>query len=185
MPSHPLADYAGAYLHPGYGTYTIAVERDTLVGTFNGIRTRFAHYHYDTFNGLAGTDDHTFEDAKLTFRTNAKGEISGIETLIEPQVAPQLFERQPDARLRDPAVLARFVGRYLLRADTVSVTLAQTTLTINAPGQPPYVLEAQRNNEFVFRDLKTISVVFKEEGGKVMALETRQPNGVFTAKRID
>jgi CubicO group peptidase (beta-lactamase class C family) len=49
QPSHPLADYAGEYEHPGYGTFKIKAEGDHLKGYYNGHEWPVKHLHYDIF----------------------------------------------------------------------------------------------------------------------------------------
>jgi len=34
-PSHPLADYAGNYQHPGYGPFTVTLDGDRLTAHYN------------------------------------------------------------------------------------------------------------------------------------------------------
>lgn len=49
-PTRPLADYAGEYEHPAYGTLTVVREGDGLVLQWARIRAPLAHFHYDVFH---------------------------------------------------------------------------------------------------------------------------------------
>jgi CubicO group peptidase (beta-lactamase class C family) len=48
-PSHPLADYAGDFEHPGYGILKIKEADGKLTATYNRMEMDVEHYHYDVF----------------------------------------------------------------------------------------------------------------------------------------
>ncbi len=182
-PSHPLADYAGEYSHPGYGTLVIHQdEAGALSMEYNGIRAPLGHWHYDVFNGLENPDDRTFEDMKLTFNTNLKGYIDSISAPFEPAVDLIRFSRRPDRRLSDPAYLTRFEGVYVLGPQTLTVRVRGNLLTLSLPGQPTYELAPEQNDEFNLKGLTGFSIQFRIEEDKALAILS-QPNGVFTAQR--
>ena len=184
-PSHPLADYVGDYADSGYGTLRVALDSGRLVATYNGIRTPLEHWHYDVFNGLRVAADPTFEDMKYSFLGNLKGDIDVALAPFEPFADPINFHRQPDAQLADSTFIARFTGRYALATDTVAIARQGTVLVLTARGQPPFQLVPYRRTEFDLRGLQGFSVVFTtDESGAVTGLTSRQPNGVFTAKRL-
>lgn len=184
-PSHALDDYAGEYHHPGYGVLTIGVEEDRLVATFHGIATPLEHWHYDVFNGQRNPADPTFADMKYNFRTNVKGDIDAVAAPFEPAVAPIVFERLPDRRLRDPGYLTRFEGRYALANDTVAVALKGNSLTLTQRGAPVRTLDPDRGSEFNLRGLTGYSVEFvMDQAGVVTGARFKQPNGVFEARRV-
>lgn len=184
-PSHPLADYAGDYVDPGYGTLAVTLDSGHLVATFNGIRTSLEHWHYDVFNGLRNPADPTFEDMRYAFTGNLKGDIDAVSAPFEPSVDPIVFHRQPDAQLRDSTYITRFTGRYALATDTFTVVRQGSVLVLNVRGQPPYELAPYRRTEFDLKGLQGFSLVFTLDAqGGVTGLVSRQPNGVFTAKRL-
>ncbi len=187
-PSHPIADYAGTYEHPGYGTLAIVAgdgER-ALTLTFNGITAPLAHWHYDVWNGADTDGDPTFEDQKLLFRSDYDGQIAAVESPLEVRSAPIVFNKRPPARLFDPEVLARFAGTY---ADETGqrerFELAGNVLTLHIAGQPAYTLEPQVSGRFGLRGLQGFSVGFEEEDGKVVKAVFYQPNGVFESRRVE
>ena len=182
--SHPLPDYVGDYYHPGYGVLSVGAEEDRLVATYHAIATPLEHWHYDVFNGQRNPADPTFADMKYNFRTNVKGDIDAVAAPFEPMVAPIVFERLPDRRLRDPAYLARFVGRYALTNDTAVVALKGNELTVSLRGQPVRTLDPDRGSEFNLRGLTGFSLEFVVDGvGVVTGARFKQPNGVFEARR--
>jgi CubicO group peptidase (beta-lactamase class C family) len=184
-PSHPLADYAGDYADSGYGTLRIAADSGHLVATYNGIRTALEHWHYDVFSGVRNAADPTFEDMKYAFAGNVKGDIEAVAAPFEPSVDPIVFRRLPDAELRDSTFLERFTGRYALATDTATVVRQGSVLVVNLRGQPSFRLAPYRRTEFDLGGLQGYSVVFAVDStGAVTGLALRQPNGVFTAKRL-
>ncbi len=184
-PSHPLADYAGDYADPGYGTLRIAVDSGHLVATYNGIRTALEHWHYDVFNGLRNPADPTFEDMKYAFTGNVRGDLDAVAAPFEPNVDPIAFRRLPDAELRDSTYIQRFTGRYALATDTVTVVRQGSVLVANLRGQPPRQLVPYRRAEFDLGQLQGYSVVFSVDStGAVTALAIRQPGGVYAARRL-
>lgn len=184
-PSHPLADYAGEYADSGYGTLRVTVDSGHLVAVYNGIRTALEHWHYDVFNGARNPADPTFEDMKYLFAGNAKGDIDVVSAPFEPSVDPIAFRRQPDAQLRDSSFIQRFTGRYVLVTDTVAVVRQGSVLVLNVRGQPGYRLVPYRRAEFDLEGLQGFSLAFTTDAaGTVTGAVVRQPNGVFTARRL-
>jgi hypothetical protein len=184
-PSHPLADYAGDYADSGYGTLRIAADSGHLVATYNGIRTALEHWHYDVFNGLRNPADPTFEDMKYAFTGNVRGDIDAVAAPFEPNVDPIAFRRLPDAQLRDSTFIERFTGRYALATDTVAVIRQGSVLVADMRGQAPRPLVPYRRTEFDLGGLQGYSVVFTVDStDAVTGLAVRQPNGVYTARRL-
>jgi hypothetical protein len=184
-PSRPLAEYAGDYAHPGYGTVRVAADGDRLVATFKGIRTPLEHWHYDVFNGLRNPDDPTFADMKYNFVANLRGDIGGLEAPFEPMVEPAVFARQPDAMLSDSGFVRRLAGRYAMANDTLVVELRGTRLVVKVGNQPPRRLLPYRRTEFDLEGLTGYSMVFTlDSAGRVTEAALRQPSGVYTAKRV-
>lgn len=184
-PSHPLADYVGDYADSGYGTLHITMDGDHLVATYHHIPTTLGHWHYDVFNGTRNPKDPTFADMKYQFRNDLDGNVTEVRAPFEPNVDPIVFHRLPDARLSDPGFLQRFVGHYALVNDTVAITLQGNALVAVVGNQPPYQLVPKRGTEFLLKGVTGFSVAFTmAEDGTVTDAQFRQPNGVFTAKRI-
>jgi CubicO group peptidase (beta-lactamase class C family) len=179
-PSHPLAEYAGDYEHPGYGVMKVALKDGSLAMTFNGITTPFEHWHHDVFNGLKA-EDPVFEDEKLQFGSGLDGEIEVVQMALEPSVKPIVFTKKADARLTDPAYLQRFAGTYALRSDMdATFSLRGRVLVADIKGQPTYELVPVRGTRFAIKGLTGFFVQFKDDA---TAVDFDQPNGIFTARR--
>jgi CubicO group peptidase (beta-lactamase class C family) len=93
-PSHPLADYAGRYHHPGYGTFEIAVRDGGLALVYDGFDLPLSHYHYDVFH----LDPQQLRGAPVSglvqFLTGADGKIERLAVPFESAIAPIVLERQ-------------------------------------------------------------------------------------------
>lgn len=184
-PARKIEEYAGDYEHPGYGTLKVTVKGNALEMTYNGITAPLEHWHYEVWNGAKGGADPTFEDGKLLFQGDMRGNVAAVAAQFEPQVADIVFTKKPDARLSDPAYLARYVGEYELPGPEVfTIALSGNTLTVNVPGQPQYHLVPGLGGEFVLKEVSVISLAFVEDAqGKVTGVNFNQPNGVFFATR--
>ncbi len=182
QPTHPLLAYAGEYEHPGYGVLKIERDNDKLVMTFNNIETLLTHWHYEVFKGLKNPDDATFEDMEIKFTTNFKGMVDAVSAPFELMVDEIVFDRRPDARLSDPAYLARFVGVYELASTEITFELQGDHLILSVPSQPSFKLVPDVSGEFNLEGIAGFSVSFEERDGEITAT-LNQPNGVFELKR--
>ncbi len=103
-PSHPLADYAGAYEHPAYGKAEVQAEGSGLQIRVVGFTVPLEHFHYDIFAapaGLAGPLG-TFSGRRVTFLYNKKGEIDRIAVPLEPAVDDIIFTRVAEKQQPTP-----------------------------------------------------------------------------------
>jgi CubicO group peptidase (beta-lactamase class C family) len=178
-PSHALADYAGEFDHPAYGTLTVAQGKDGLTASLHGLSSPLEHFHYDIFKGT----QEQMKGLKLEFLTNLRGDIDRISVVLEDGVDPIVFKRVPPAAMRDPKFLQAFAGTYELLGQVITVELKGNALTVTVPGQPTYTLVPYLGTEFDLKDLKDYSVRFTMDKDKVTEAVFIQPNGVFAAKR--
>ncbi|MEQ1630845.1 MAG: serine hydrolase [Planctomycetota bacterium] len=183
VPSHALADFAGDYAHDGYGACAIVLTDGVLHLDLHGIRAPLQHWHYDVFRCGHEAANPEIEGQKLQFMTDLEGEVDAVRIVLEPAVEPIRFSRAPDARLRDPQFLARFVGVYDLDSMTASISLEGDRLVAVLPGQR-FHLEPQRGLVFALAGQPGYSVRFVEGAdGAIVAARFRQPEGVFEAVR--
>ena len=186
-PSHPLADYAGRYTDPGYGTLEVRQVGESLEFEINGITTPLEHWHYDVWNGVEIDADPTFADQKLLFRTNVDGLISAVETQLEPRAGAIVFEKGTDPRLFDPEYLERFVGTYETATGTkITIAISGNALTASIPGQPTFTLEPALTGRFALKEVRVVSIGFEvDDAGVVTKALLYQPSGVFEAPRVE
>jgi len=184
-PAHALGEYAGEYEHPGYGILKIELEDKQLIMIFNNIVTPLEHWHYEVFNGLENPSDHTFEDMRIRFVTNMKGDVDAVAAPFDLMVDEIIFKRRPEDRMSDPKYLAGFLGKYEIAGQKITIGLKGNVLTINVPGQPVYELVPDRNDEFNLKGISGFSLKFVINDDDSVTAFFNQPNGVFEAKRID
>jgi hypothetical protein len=183
-PAHKLEDYAGDYYHPGYGDLKVGLKDGRLTFSINGIVSALEHWHYETFNARK-IEDPTFNDSKLTFRTNANGYVSAVEVPVESALDDISFARKPDIRLSDPAWLEKLVGVYDTGTQRVTITIKGTALTASLPGQPGLDLVPTLGGEFFLKQVPQIIISFRfDEKGQVLSADLVQPGGVYEAKRV-
>jgi CubicO group peptidase (beta-lactamase class C family) len=183
-PSHKLDDYVGDYNHPGYGDLKVFLKDGHLAFSINAIVSDLEHWHYETFNAKK-IEDGTFDDSKLTFRTNANGYIAAVEAPVEATLDDISFARKPDAKLSDPAYLKKLEGQYDTGTQRISIILKGTALAASIPGQPQLDLLPSLGGEFVLKQAPQIIVTFHfDEKGQVVSADLIQPGGVYEAKKI-
>lgn len=187
QPSHPLEEYPGEYLHPGYGELRVTADGDQLSVTYNGITAPLEHWHFDVWSGAETEGDPTFEDLRLQFGSDLDGNIAQIRAPLEPSVEPIVFYKKAPARLSDPVFLARLLGRYQLAAQTVEISFSgETTLRARISGQPAYDLVPKLGNRFQLKQVKIITMGFElPEDGPATKIIFFQPDGVYEAERIE
>jgi len=184
-PGHKLEDYAGDYFNPGYGDLKVTLDKGQLAFTYNNITTPLEHWHYETFNGVRAGDP-VFEDTKISFITDANGNVARLEAPFESTLEPIVFDKKPDARLSDAAYLQKFAGKYVLIEQVITISLRGNVLFAAVPGSPDMELVPGLADEFTLKQMKVVSLRFKmDEKGSVTAIELIQPGGIFEAKRTE
>lgn len=182
-PSHPLADYAGAYDDPGYGRLLIEEKGDGLQVRYNALVGPLTHRHYDIF-------EHDFRDqgVKFPFRfvTDALGDVVSVAVPMEPMVKEIVFEKQPPPEMCEPRFLERLTGTYDLSGQAVTVSLKDaTTLQAAISETPVAVLHPRRGTEFRVGDRTGHRIEFTlDETGPAASLRLITPAAVLTAPRL-
>jgi CubicO group peptidase (beta-lactamase class C family) len=187
-PSHTLADYTGVYKNEGYGSIAIYQDKDSLKGSYNGLKFKLKHYHFDYFNFAFAIDEADIDEEnamKGLFTINVKGDIDGLKLPLEASVKDIEFKKETvviDVKKGD---LEQLVGDYELSGATIKIFIkGENTLMMFVPGQPEYQLVPVKENIFNLKIASGFSVRFeKDDKGKVIALYSIQPNGTFKATR--
>jgi CubicO group peptidase (beta-lactamase class C family) len=185
-PSHSKQEFSGKYAHPGYGSFDLVVERDSLFAKFKLTKLWLRHYHYDVFEAFeAKTKVDTTESQLLfNFATNDGGDISTVSIKIEPALDPIEFKRTPIKMDVDKETLEKYAGDYELGGMIAKFYLkGGKTLYLTVPGQPEYELIATDKNKFSIKSLDGFKIEFTENAGKIAEAIFIQPNGTFKAKR--
>jgi CubicO group peptidase (beta-lactamase class C family) len=187
-PSHSIVDYTGIYKNDGYGAITIYQDKDSLKGTYNGLKFKLNHYHFDYFNFAFAADEADIDEEnamKGLFTINVRGEIETLKLPLESSVDEIAFKKEMIAIDIKRESLEKLAGEYELSGTTVKVYLrGEKTLMVLVPGQPDYEMVPVKENVFNFKALSGYSVKFeKDDKGNVTSLNFIQPNGTFKATR--
>jgi hypothetical protein len=185
-PAHELADYAGVFEHPAYGTMSIRQLDGALHWSWRGMFATMTHRHYETFE-LPEVPDRLLPDKlAVTFLTDRDGNIVSLSTPLEPMVKDIVFVRRAAGECTDAAFRERCVGRFTGGAITHHVTLdTEGGLVLKPDFQPAYRLMPQAGRRFRVAELDGFFVEFRGDGTIVDTMISHQPNGVFVANRID
>ena len=182
-PSHTLADYSGTYEHPAYGLVIVSFNEGKLTGKFNAFEFPLEHYHYDVF--ISGKT-RGFGEQKVSFFTNDQGDIDRLHIKLEPAVDNIVFIRRPPEELSEGKYLQQFVGKYEIEGTIIIVELkGNNVLTASVPGQPIYTLVPYKMYEFNLKELQGYSFEFVIDNNKVIELLSKQPDGIYSFKRIE
>jgi CubicO group peptidase (beta-lactamase class C family) len=185
QPSHRLEEYAGFFIHPGYGTIVIHRDSQSLKGRLNEIPFLLTHYHYDIFRALNEALDFGY---LISFRTGLKGDIESLAVELEPTVEAIIFNRAPSDRLKQIDFIKKLTGSYAFSGIVGKVVLRTTTLFFIIPGKPEYELEPYQGLEFKMKNIAGFTIEFvldPSDKDKVVELISRQPDGVFRFGRQD
>jgi len=183
QPSHPLAEFAGEYTNPGYGTVKIALHGQDLTITFNQLEPYpFVRLHYDIFE-VPEEPDSIASGTRGQFYTNWSGDIDRLSIPLEPTLPEDIvFTRVPEKISKD--TLLTLVGDYSLGDATAHVGLAGDALQLSIPGQPSYDLVPARGLSFNLKGLSGFSVEFKKDpSGKISEMLVAQPGGATVARK--
>ena len=188
--THPLADYAGSFHNPGYGSFKISLKNDSLFVKSVTKTLWLRQSNYDIFDIFDkdpkdGIDTTEKSDLKIQFHMNASGDIDALESQVEAGLKPMIFTRETEAKPLTGAELEKYVGDYLLAGITAKVYVKDgKTLYALVPGQPDYELIPIGNDKFALKVLSGFYLQFGPPGATTITDATFiQPNGSFKAKK--
>ena len=187
LPSHSLKDYTGTYTHPGYGSFTISLVKDSLKVRAGVKNLWLKHYHYDVFqpyeiDAETGIDTGASMVPKFRFGMTNDGEIANVNVQLEGGLDPFVFEREPATVTISADSLEKYVGEYTLSGLIIKIFVRDGTLMMFVPGQPEYELLPLSDDRFSLKTLTGYTVQFnKDASSKIIELLAQQPNGTFKA----
>ncbi len=188
-PTHAITDYTGTFTNEAYGTLTVELKKDTLIGKYNALTFKITHYHYDYFNFIPvadGVDADEENGMKGLYDINIKGEIESISLPLQSGVKDIVFKKKIETIDVSKADLEKYVGDYELPGPTIVKVYIKgdKTLMVLVPGQPDYELLPVKKDIFHFKIISGYSVRFeKNDKDETTALYFIQPNGTFKAPR--
>ena len=177
-PSHPLADYAGEYDNPAYGSMKIGLKGEQLQFDFHKIHFPLTHFHYERFDT---PDDEQDGKWSVNFATNPEGDVDHATMSLDE--ADAVFKRK--APTTDGALAERLAGTY----ETPNglkfqvVTRPGGELYVLFPGQPDEKLIPYKGLKFRVPEFADVVFEFVEENGQVTSLKQTEPSGEYVFKR--
>jgi YD repeat-containing protein len=169
-PSHDLKDYLGDYGHPGYGVVSVTADGSGFKLKLNKISESVAHLHYDVFQVPDAPFD-PFAKLKVSFFSDANGDISTLALPLETNVKDIVFTRLPDKQLMERSVIEAFTGQYEIPGSPTPVTISlrgEHTLVVTFPGAPDLELLPKRGTAFDVKDQSGVTIEFKRDAnGKI------------------
>jgi CubicO group peptidase (beta-lactamase class C family) len=91
-PSVPLADYAGRYENPGYGTMEVRMNGKRLQAVYNGITRSLQHEQFDQF-GMVFRGTWPGPNRRVVFRIDEAGRVGSLAAALQEGVADIVFIR--------------------------------------------------------------------------------------------
>jgi CubicO group peptidase (beta-lactamase class C family) len=187
--SHPLADYAGIYNNPAFGSFEITLERDSLFVSFPTQEWWLRHYHYDVFTPLDKDPKEGIDTAgqglRMNFGMDPAGNIINVSLLLEPALNhPIVFVRSSKAQKINVEDLQKYVGEYSFGPQDAKIYVKNDALFLFVAGQPEYELVPVGKDKFTFKALPNFAIQFMlDDKGTVTGLQAIQPNGTFKATK--
>ncbi len=185
--SHLLKDYEGVYNNPGYGDFTMYLNKDSLFASAGNQTLWLRHYHYDVFDVLdknkeTGIDTADVAPFKIQFQMSLSGDIESLSVPFEGGLKPIVFTRQLKAKNIKKEELLKYEGDYDLGGVFAKIYIKADKLYALVPGQPEYQLANVDKDKFALGALPGYYIQFSlDDKKKVTDLTFIQPNGNFKA----
>ncbi|MCB0490409.1 MAG: serine hydrolase [Cyclobacteriaceae bacterium] len=160
-PSHPIAQYAGAYESPAYGVVEIKESKGQLSFSYHTVDLPLSHYHYDRF---VSDNDEVWGRWNFEFATDAQGRIQTVTINLDEQDV--VFTRTFDKQLTNPEFLRRLIGTYTSSSGQVTINLEKTRLFIQS--SLPQYFAPYKNMQFRSESHsdQTIEFVLDDKGNR-------------------
>src|SRR5258708_7511004 len=170
-PSHDLKDYVGEYGNPGYGVVSVEPDGSNFKVKLNKITVSVTHLHYDVFQVPDAPFD-PFAKLKVSFFSDANGDISSLTLPLETNVKDIVFTRLPDKQLTERSFIEEFTGPYEFPGSPTPLTVSlrgEHSLVLSSPGSPEVELIPKRGTTFDLKDQSGVTLEFKRDAaGKVV-----------------
>jgi CubicO group peptidase (beta-lactamase class C family) len=185
-PSHDLKDYVGDYGHPGYGVVSVTADGSGFKLKINKITESVTHLHYDVFQVPDAPFD-PFAKLKVSFFSDANGDISTLALPLETNVKDIVFTRLPDKQLTERSFIEAFTGQYEIPGSPTPLTISlrgDHTLILSNPGAPDLELLPRRGKAFDLKDQTGVTIEFKQDtNGKITEAALNDNGTAIVLKR--
>ncbi len=179
-PRHKLNAYIGEYVQRGYGQLRIELDGTQLQLIYNEMAVPLNHWHYDVWKTSAQAQDLVMRNHLVQFHHNLNGDIAQVSIRVEPTADAIVFDKQVDAKLKDPVWLAQWVGDYATPVAVLSVVQKGSVLYVVVPGQPTYELVPELGERFHFDTVPDVVVQFDASTNNMLVM---QPATTIEAKK--
>jgi outer membrane protein assembly factor BamB len=127
-------------------------------------------------------DRRTLQAALATAERDKRAEL--VPT-IKAALDALPLETEPEVKL-DPAVLQRYVGRYRNETAGVTATISvrDSQLLAEVPGQPPITFAATGESTFRAREMDGLTIAFNGRGGMVESVTVNEQGRVSSYARL-
>jgi YD repeat-containing protein len=185
-PSHDLKDYVGDYGHPGYGVVSVMADGSGFKLKINKITESVGHLHYDVFQVPDAPFD-PFAKLKVSFFSDANGDISTLALPLETNVKDIVFTRLPDKQLTERSYIEAFTGQYEIPGSPTPLTISlrgDHALVVGIPGAPDLELLPRRGTAFNVKDQSGVTIEFKRDtSGKITEAALNDNGTVIVLKK--
>jgi CubicO group peptidase (beta-lactamase class C family) len=185
-PSHDLKDYVGEYGNPGYGVVSVEPDGSNFKVKLNRITVSVTHLHYDVFQ-VPDVPFDPFAKLKVSFFSDANGDISSLTLPLETNVKDIVFIRLPDKQLTERSFIEPFTGQYDLPGSPVPVTVSlrgDHTVVMTFPGAPDIELLPKRGMAFDVKNQSGVTIEFKRDtSGKIIEAAVNDNGTVMMLKK--
>jgi hypothetical protein len=93
-PLHDLTAYAGTYVHPAYGDFSVSVEGGALRASFHGLDDELVLVHVKANDWQLSVTSVPEFRVPVSFRPGPDGGVADAALGLEPQLAPLVFQRR-------------------------------------------------------------------------------------------
>jgi hypothetical protein len=140
--THPAADYTGIYSYPGYGSFEVMLQGDSLFGSFVSKTFWLRHDNYDVFSAFEKDPkegiDTSDNGVKLQFNMDLSGTITGASIPLEPGLPKSIiFTRAPKAKAVSAADSAEIYRRICIGWQPHDQSVYQGRKDLNAVRSRP------------------------------------------------
>jgi YD repeat-containing protein len=144
------------------------------------------HLHYDVFQVPDAPFD-PFAKLKVSFFSDANGDISSLTLPLETNVKDIVFTRLPDKQLTDRSFIEPFTGQYDLPGSPVPVTVSlrgDHTVVMTFPGAPDIELLPKRGMAFDVKNQSGVTIEFKRDtSGRIIEAAVNDNGTLMVLKK--
>jgi YD repeat-containing protein len=140
------------------------------------------HLHYDVFQVPDAPFD-PFAKLKVSFFSDANGDISTLALPLETNVQDIVFVRLPDKQLTERSFIEAFTGQYEIPGSPTALTNSlrgDHSLVLSRPAAPALAQQPRRGTAFEVKDQSGVTIEFKRDASGKITEAALNDNGTAT-----